>query len=385
MGDGYPTPSQFDGMGAFPGSDGGTILIRNHENRRSLNTFIGLFERPVVVPPSMRYDRSVDFNAGVTKLLVSPEREVTDSFAVLGGTTSNCAGGAMPWGSWITCEEMFQTGDVPHGYVYEVPVDATGPVDAVPIKGAGRFYHEAVAWLDGMLYLTEDLATEDRREAAFYRFQPERTPQRPGDLARSGGTLEALRIIEQPGVRTAKGFPVGRRFAVDWVPIEDPDPSEDTVSVQAHSLGAASFSREEGIWATDGRIYFDCTDGGDAEAGQIWEFDPASQTIELVYESPDIDELEGPDNLTVGPTGDLFICEDPFSGTEPFVRVLSREGRIYDFARALTNGTEFCGACFAPDGQTLFLNQHGDSSFGLPGPPGVTYAIWGPFEAAAPR
>src|SRR3712207_3794802 len=33
MSDGHPTPGIFDGMGSFPGEDGTTILIRNHENR----------------------------------------------------------------------------------------------------------------------------------------------------------------------------------------------------------------------------------------------------------------------------------------------------------------------------------------------------------------
>ena len=33
MSDGQPTPGIFDGMGAFPGPNGTTILIRNHENR----------------------------------------------------------------------------------------------------------------------------------------------------------------------------------------------------------------------------------------------------------------------------------------------------------------------------------------------------------------
>lgn len=34
MTDGNPTPGIFDGMGAFPGPDGNTVLIRNHENQR---------------------------------------------------------------------------------------------------------------------------------------------------------------------------------------------------------------------------------------------------------------------------------------------------------------------------------------------------------------
>jgi len=51
------------------------------------------------------------------------------------------------------------------------------------------------------------------------------------------------------------------------------------------------------------------------------------------------------------------------------------------------NDTEFAGACFDPDGQTLYVNQYGMRSAAaedLPGGPagqgGVTYAIFGPFE-----
>jgi secreted PhoX family phosphatase len=33
MSDGQPTPGIFDGMAAYPGPNGNTILIRNHENR----------------------------------------------------------------------------------------------------------------------------------------------------------------------------------------------------------------------------------------------------------------------------------------------------------------------------------------------------------------
>jgi secreted PhoX family phosphatase len=52
----------------------------------------------------------------------------------------------------------------------------------------------------------------------------------------------------------------------------------------------------------------------------------------------------------------------------------------------LGNNTEFCGACFDPDGQVLYVNQQGER-VGLPdGPPdgqAVTYAIYGPFEKRA--
>jgi len=385
MSDGSLTPTAFDGMAAFPGPDGTTVLIRNHENRRLADDVEGT-EIPVVVPPEMRYDRNPGINGGNTKVVVGADLSLQRDFAVLGGTTTNCAGGQMPWGSWIACEEAFETtGETrDHGYAFEIDASADGPVAAVPIRGAGRFVHEAVAWLDGALYLTEDQRIrkpnpEEPKSpypgpgACFYRYLPSVPPQKPGDLAAGRGRLQAL------AVRGRRRFNMdrvtnGRSLPVAWVDIANPEPSRDTLRVEALRKGAAEFDREEGMWVVGGRVYFDCTEGGPSNLGQVWEYDPRRAQIRLVYHSESKRELEGPDNLTVVPaTGDLFLCED--ADPPQYVRGLTTNGRIYDVARSLTNDTEFCGACFSPDGGTLFVNQQGDKLK----QPAVTYAITGPW------
>lgn len=362
MSDGKPTPGLFDGMAVF-GTSTGTALIRNHENRRLPG------EVPVVVPAASRYDPDPSFNGGCTKLVVSSDRRVVRSFAVMGGTSINCAGGSTPWGSWITCEEVFDQGAKPHGYIFEVSSGASKPVAAVPVRTAGRFVHEAVAWHKGILY-----ETEDQRDSAFYRYLPNRQPLRVGDLAGSGGRLEALRIVGVPNANTSTGWPVGVPFLVDWVAIDEPEPAANTVRLQAQQKGAAVFNRQEGIWVGNHRIYFDCTDGGAAGLGQIWELDPAAQSLRLIYESANASQLNHPDNLVVGPTGDLFLCED--TPAPLYIRGLTPDGQIYDFARAATNSSEFAGACFGAPGATMYVNQQGRTHLGLPG---VTYAIWGPW------
>jgi secreted PhoX family phosphatase len=182
------------------------------------------------------------------------------------------------------------------------------------------------------------------------------------------------------------------------VTVPDPDPQVDaddppnSVRSQAQAQGAALFERTEGCWLGDDRIYFDCTTGGAAELGQIWELDPKKRHLRLIFESDDAAGLFHPDNLTVAPTDDLFICEDVGETVAPHIRGLTPDGLLYDFARAGrgglevgTNWTEFCGVCFSRSKRpwdlktlTLFVNQQGAPE--AAGAPGITYAIWGPWK-----
>jgi secreted PhoX family phosphatase len=390
MDDGNPTPGIFDGTAAYKGPHGTTILIRNHENRSRPG------EIECKVPLSNRYDQDPNVRGGNTKLVVSKQRKVLESFAVLGGTHTNCAGGVVPWGSWITCEEIFNYGSVennttpgtgvPHGYSFEVPADADGPIDPLPILDAGRFSHEACTWLDGVLY-----ETEDRGNAAFYRFIPKKKPKEYGDLASFGGTLQALVVNGRPNFDMNTANP-GESYTVSWVTIEEPNPIQDTVRTEAQAKGAAIFDRTEGAWTAGDRIYFDCTTGGEAQLGQLWEYKPQGKNggrLKLIYESTSIDDLEGPDNLVVVPqTGHVWLQED--ASDEQYIRGVTRNGKIYDFAKTALNHTEFCGGTFSPDGKTFFVNQQGDRAdpdgnvSTDPGPTleGLTYAIWGPFGDA---
>ena len=175
MSDGQPTPGIFDGMGAFRGRRGRTVLIRNHENREQAG------EIKVVTGP---YEYDPQMFGGNTKLEVKRARAGRDpmtgrpfnqstvvrDFAILGGTSTNCAGGVVGR-SWIACEEVVKRGatGLKHGYIFEIPSDANGPVQAVPITTTGRFVHEAVAWSGGVLYLTEDRRSSAGPAARFHR------------------------------------------------------------------------------------------------------------------------------------------------------------------------------------------------------------------------
>jgi len=380
-----PTPNVFDGMGAYPSRDGSntTILIRNHEHRQRAG------EIPVVVPDDLRYDPNPVYRGGSTKLVVdNASREVISTLHVLGGTSVNCAGGVMPWGSWITCEEIAlnaretnaadaTTPNEKHGWIFEVDAYTDRPVNAVPIERAGFFAHEAVAWLDGALYETEDAGFP----SFFFRYRPGRTIDAPGELEGSNGVLEVLRRRGAPGFDGNTANP-GDVFGVEWVRIPDPEARRATVKQQAIDRGGMRFSRLEGAWVGDGHVYFDATSGGEAQQGQLWSYRPADDTLRLIFESPGEGVLDNPDNVVVAPTGHVWLQEDG-DGSQ-FIRGVNQAGQIYDIVESIANSSEFAGGCFSPDGQTFFVNQLGDR--GVPNDQNeildngaVTYAIWGPF------
>ena len=70
------------------------------------------------------------------------------------------------------------------------------------------------------------------------------------------------------------------------------------------------------------------------------------------------------------------------------MRGLTPRGEIFDFALNLYNENEFAGACFSPNGKTLFVNFQGSTSPATPpgSDPlalGMTFAIWGPWKRGA--
>ena len=375
MSDGNPVPKNHDGMAAFSGPKSTIILVRNHE--LSPNETPG-----AIAPDSKKYDRFCQ--GGTTTLIVDGDHQLIKDFVSLAGTNRNCAGGPTPWGSWISCEENTSTPSptadsilstldeltgswdavsVKHGYNFEVPASG-GLVNPVPLVAMGRFNHEAVAVDPKTSYVYQ---TEDRPDSCIYRFRP----YQYGNL-KAGGVLEALAIESMPGVDTSTNFPVGEPKAVEWIEIEDVDPQEDTLRYEAQNKGAAIFQRGEGACFGNGEVYWTCTNGGNARRGQVFRYDPVGNTIELFVESSGAGVLDYPDNLTLAPFGDLILCEDGFG--KQFIVGVNAKGECYHFARNALNNSEFAGICFSPDGQTMFVNIQR---------PGITLAIWGPWNQAS--
>jgi secreted PhoX family phosphatase len=391
MHDGLRVPARHGGMGAFTGPDGRVILIRNHELDLEPMDQSGFAETGIGlagVEFSQLYDGGYGKTpslGGATTLIYNPRRRrVEKQFMSLAGTSSNCAGGVTPWNSWISCERSVVRAGGPrekdHGYCFEVPRSIkTGLVDPVPLRAMGRFKHYAVASdpSTGIVYLTED-----RPDGLFYRFLPDQ----PGKLL-LGGQLQALRIREAGWTDTRNwegmDFRVGERIDVEWVDLEDIDSPDDDLRYRAsEELHAARFARGQGIWYGVAEVYFCCLTGGPTKNGQIWRYTlshlegkngewrrPGGLELFAEFRSPE--PLRRPSHITTTPWGDLIVCEDG-AGADRLIGI-DGQGRAYTFARNAMNNSEFAGATFSPDGQTVFVNVRD---------PGVTFAITGPWPRA---
>ncbi|APE07030.1 MAG: DUF839 domain-containing protein [Alteromonas sp.] len=376
MSDGLHVPDRADGMGCLALDDNRLALIRNHE----------LHPKHIEQqPPSIQqhshslaydtYSSGVALPGGTSTIIYNlSTQRVEREFMSLTGTVRNCSGGVTPWGTWLTCEESV---DKPnglvnkeHGYIFEVPASATSMVQAVPLTAMGRFNHEAAS-VDprtGIVYLTED-----RGDSVLYRF----LPNSPSNLA-AGGQLQALKVSGRPQFDSrnwnATTMPLGKWLNVEWVDLEHPESPKDNLRMQAFEKGAALFARGEGIHWGENELYFCCTNGGEMQLGQVMRLMPSvdgkNDRLQLFLESKDKNLYNFGDNLTVCPNGHLLVCEDQYTDVvDNHLRGVTPNGEVYNFAK-LHAQTELAGACFSPDGRTLFVNLYS---------PSKTLAITGPW------
>ncbi len=287
----------------------------------------------------------ISSTGGASAIRFAADGAITAAYRILGDTNRNCAGGATPWGTWLSCEE------VDLGYVYETY--PTGGTAAVRRPAMGRWTHEAAAAdpVRRVIYLTED-----ETNGCFYRFRPATW----GDL--SSGTLEVL------VAGSATSGPV------TWARVPDPDGSPTRTRNQVS--GAKRFNGGEGCYYADGFCWF--TTKGD---NRVWAYDAVNQRIDLAYDdslvSAGTAPLTGVDNITGSSSGDLFVAED---GGNMEINVITPSDVVAPFLRLPgQSSSEITGPAFSPDGTRLYFSSQRGTSGSSSG--GITYEVRGPFRS----
>jgi secreted PhoX family phosphatase len=268
-----------------------------------------------------------------------PDGAPTGFQEIAKGTAYNCSGGATPWNTWLSCEE------VPFGRVWEC--DPFARRSAVPRPALGLFKHEAVA-VDPVarrLYMTEDLP-----DGRFYRF----TPARWGRLDRG--------VLEVATVR-------GRR--VEWTRV--PDPSGRKLETRLQVKHSTNFLRAEGIVRVGRTVYV-----GTTEDSKLHALDLDRQRIEVVYDgftrrNPPLLAL---DQMTSSPAGELFIAEDN-GKPEQAISTLDPPRNVDRFLTVggpIHKGSELSGVAFTPAGDRFYFASQ--RAYGT----GAVYEVRGPFR-----
>lgn len=320
----HPLP---DGAAVFARADGGWIYTSNSETDR---------------------------DGGASSLMFDAGGAVVGCERVLSNTRRNCAGGATPWNTWLSCEE------VDDGLVWECDPEARVAAQARPALGC--FAHEAVAAQPATrtIYLTED-----EKDGRFYRFVSTAADWPAGGRAGfAHGRLQALQLIGEPEAALRGPRPVR------WVDVENPGlPQKHQRLAQT-----SAFRGGEGLWVHGALVYFSTK-----HDNRIWMHDARAQTLEVVYDFATAGEadriLSGVDNLAGTAAGEILVAED---NGDMQLCVILRDRRVRPLLQLLgQDESELTGPAFSPDGRRLYFSSQRGGRRGHGA--GITYELQLPF------
>jgi hypothetical protein len=175
---------------------------------------------------------------------------------------------------------------------------------------------------------------------------------------------------------------------VTWLDVPDANIVTQGAEIRDQLPDATKFDGGEGLWYFEDVIYY--TTKGDRK---VWAYDCRAQTIEFIYDGRNTPgaALNAVDNVTVSPSGDVYVCED---GGNMEICLISPDRVVSPFVRLVGDdhpgSSEMTGVVFDPSGTRMYFSSQRSYPFtaapeGAPSEFGIlargaTFEVTGPFR-----
>lgn len=260
---------------------------------------------------------------------------------VLANTAGNCAGGATPWGTFVSCEERREFGRCwqadPTGKIDARPTDVTGP-RGIPEYG----YWEAMAWDSekNVAYVTDD---DWQKEPSLPSFRGALIRYTPDKAAKE--CLEAT-IDEGKWCALESGSHAYLRF-------DECNPGNFTWVADKESANPELYGGSEGVHVAEDILTFVTV-----KEKKMYQLNLTDHT----YTEQAVPFAQEPDNIR-GFGGVMYICTDGDHAADDGVWGIDANGAYQVFKE---DGHNYpAGIDFTPDGMRMLFSMWGEATWML--------------------